>query len=244
MEIRKIKNSLDNNTLLKYFSKDQLIKEDSLFENEFYYLSGFEYFDPYVGSLTTDTYVQKMMRLFKNVSNVIDSYSIPSNYYEDGTFWKSTFLTLYREELNNNYPAIIRDETTFNNVIGKKWGWENYIFKAILVKKYLPYAENFFTKEEFYETVAENIDVFNYLVKGPIFRNDKFIVKILKIIKDEDLVSLSKRKIQNRPDLGSDERIGRRAIYEMNKIYPIIMVHNLEIDQLKEIYIKSIRKYT
>ena len=243
MKIRKLSNSIDNNTLLRYFSYGNLISEDSLFENETFFVNGFEYFDPYVGSLNNEAYFQKMIRLFTNVSNVIDKYSIPSNYYEDGSFWKSIFLTQYREELNNTYPSIIRDESTFSNVIGKKWGWENYIFKAILVKKLLLNSQRYFTTTELYETVAENIDVFNYLIKTPIFRNNEFILKILRIIKDENLSNISKRRILNRPDLGNDERVGRRAIYEMNKIYPIIFIHNLEVDQLKKIYIKAINKY-
>lgn len=243
MEIKKIKNSVDNSTLFNLFINGTIHSDLSLFENDSYYISGFEYFDPYVGSLSNAAYLEKMIRLFKNVSRMIDDFSIPSTYYEDGSFWKSIFLTLYREELKNNYPSIIKDENTFTNVIVKKWGWENYIFKAILVKKYMAQSQKYFTADEFFETVAENIDVFNYLIKTPIFRNGEFIVKILKIIKDENLSSISKSRILNRPDLGGDERVGRRAIYEMNKIYPIIFIHSLEIDKLREIYLKSIQKY-
>ena len=46
-----------------------------------------------------------------------------------------------------------------------------------------------------------------------------------------------KKKIKDRPDLGKDERYGRRVIFELNKNYPIIMAPFLKKADLKvEIY--------
>lgn len=243
MEIRKLKN-LDNKSLLDYFKNTNRDDKDNFFDGEQYLIKDFQFFDPYIGSLSNDESSQKISYLFSNVSRLIETNDIPMSYLEDPMFWKSVFITEYRDELLSIYPKLNKEETVFNNVIGKRWGWENYIFKAIIVHKFTPTALNYFkTREEFYRVVSENLDVFNYLIKGPIFRNGDFITKILKIITDKDLSKLSKKKIINRPDLGLDERFGRRAIYEMNKKYPILLVHKFDINQLSDLYIKSINKY-
>ena len=53
-----------------------------------------------------------------------------------------------------------------------------------------------------------------------ILRFDKFLLNILDIIDELDLSKVMKAKIKDRPDLGKDERIGRRVIFEFNKSYP------------------------
>lgn len=51
------------------------------------------------------------------------------------------------------------------------------------------------------------------------------------------MVNTLKLKIKDRPDLGNDERYGRRVIFELNKNYPVVMAPFLEVDDLrKEIY--------
>ncbi|GGE54719.1 hypothetical protein [Priestia taiwanensis] len=52
-----------------------------------------------------------------------------------------------------------------------------------------------------------------------------------------------KAKITNRDDLGKDERIGRRVIFEFNKSYPIIMSLMLEKEDLKELFVQYLGYY-
>ena len=62
--------------------------------------------------------------------------------------------------------------------------------------------------------------MFNYIIKYEIFRNGQFLINIMDVIEETGLSSVLKAKIKNRPDLGKDERYGRRVLFEMNKGSP------------------------
>ena len=68
-------------------------------------------------------------------------------------------------------------------------------------------------------------------------------MNILTIVDEEDLSGLLKAKIKDRPDLGSDERYGRRVVYELNKNYPSVMYPLLPKDELRNEIKKALRKY-
>ena len=90
----------------------------------------------------------------------------------------------------------------------------------------------------------DNLDLYNYILKSEIFRNEKFLINILEIIDEDDRLSpVLKAKIKDRPDLGKDERYGRRVIFEFNKSYPIIMSPTMEKDELKELFMKYLGYY-
>ena len=52
-----------------------------------------------------------------------------------------------------------------------------------------------------------------------------------------------KAKIKNRPDLGKDERYGRRVLFEMNKAYPVVMSPMLDKDTLKAYFLEFLSYY-
>lgn len=91
--------------------------------------------------------------------------------------------------------------------------------------------------------IVENLDVFNYMIKYEVFRNDKFIINVLDIINDNDLAKVLKFKIKDRPDLGKDERYGRRVLFEFNKVYPIVMSPMLDKEELEVLFIKYLGYY-
>ena len=93
------------------------------------------------------------------------------------------------------------------------------------------YNEN---RKKYYNLIVENLDVYNYMIKYEVFRNDKFRINVLDIINDRGLAKILKAKIKDRPDLGKDERYGRRVLFEFNKAYPIVMSPMLEKDELEE----------
>ena len=66
---------------------------------------------------------------------------------------------------------------------------------------------------------------------------------MLDIINDNNLSSILKAKIKDRPDLGKDERYGRRVLFEFNKAYPIVMSPMLEKDELEELFIEYLGYY-
>lgn len=69
------------------------------------------------------------------------------------------------------------------------------------------------------------------------------MINVLDIIHDRRLGKNLKSKIKNRDDLGKDERVGRRVIFEFNKSYPIIMSPMLEKEELEVLFLKYLSLY-
>ena len=86
-------------------------------------------------------------------------------------------------------------------------------------------------------------EIFNYIIKYPIFRNAEFTVKILTIIDELDISKIMKAYIPDRPDLGKDPRYGRQVIYELNKNYPIVMAPMMDKEELKVEVLKALSYY-
>ena len=92
--------------------------------------------------------------------------------------------------------------------------------------------------------ILDNLDLYNYIIKYRIFRNDIFLINVLKIIDEhKDLSSILKAKIKNRDDLGNDERYGRRVIFELNKNYPVMMSPMMEYEDFKNEFLVQLKKY-
>ena len=81
------------------------------------------------------------------------------------------------------------------------------------------------------------------MIKYEVFRNDKFIINVLDIINDNDLTKVLKAKIKDRPDLGKDERYGRRVLFEFNKSYPVVMSPMISKDELEVLFMEYLGYY-
>ena len=142
------------------------------------------------------------------------------------------------------YPQVGESIKDFHNIVVKKFDLENYIYKCILAAQYVKdNTDNEDDRKKYYNLIVENLDVYNYMIKYEVFRNDKFIINVLDIINYNNLSSILKAKIKDRPDLGKDERYGRRVLFEFNKAYPIVMSPMLEKDELEELFIEYLGYY-
>ncbi|WP_285398458.1 hypothetical protein [Lysinibacillus sp. fls2-241-R2A-57] len=65
----------------------------------------------------------------------------------------------------------------------------------------------------------------------------------MTVIYNLEISELLKGKITDRPDLGKDERYGRRVIFELNKAYPVLMSPLLDIEALQEEFLKALSNY-
>lgn len=112
----------------------------------------------------------------------------------------------------------------FCNIVFKGFDWENYIYKCVLAVEYIEDATELpLSNDQYYELIVDNLNIFNYIIKYSIFRNGEFLLKILTVIHNLGISEVLKGKIKDRPDLGKDERYGRRVIFELNKSYPVLM---------------------
>ena len=125
----------------------------------------------------------------------------------------------------------------------KPFDWESYIYRCVLATQYVVDNISPNEREKYYQLIVDNLDLFNYIMKYTIFRNDQFLINILKIIDEHNLSKIMKAKINDRPDLGPDERIGRRVIFEFNKSYPIIMSPMLSKEELEPLFMEYLGYY-
>ena len=185
--------------------------------------------------------------LFVEAINIISNHYLDMDreYSLDGQFWHSLLLLKKRDYILEKYPAVKESESNFKNVVVKKFDWENYIYKCVLAAQYVNDNVDDLDKREFYyNLIANNLDVYNYIIKYEIFRNDKFLLNVLDIIYDNDLSEILKAKIKDRPDLGKDERVGRRVIFELNKSYPVVLALTLDKNELEVLFLENLKKYT
>jgi hypothetical protein len=242
VEIRLLEKGYKNNEqFYKDFLDDQIQFKEEYFSNEVVHLDKTPDFPIYIAQ---GSEVERK-ELFLEAFRVLTDYYLDTDrdVHLNELFWHSLLITK-REYLLENYPKIIEGINHFNNIVLKKFDWENYIYKCVLGAQYI---NDFVTdpeqRERCYSLLVDNLDIYNYIIKYEIFRNDRFLINILDIIDELDFSKVLKSKIKDRDDLGKDERVGRRVIFEFNKSYPVIMSPMLEKEELKPIFLKYLSYY-
>mgnify|MGYP000296986592 CR=1 FL=1 len=158
-------------------------------------------------------------------------------------FWDSQYFTILRDYILTEYPKIKKKFDNFKNVVIKEFDWENYVFKLLILIENLYDYRDQSSHLKYLDIVLENYDLFNYIIKYSLTRNGEFLLTILDIVEEENLSKILKAKIPNRPDLGRDERYGRRVIYEFNKNYPVLMFPNMDKEQIKRYFQEYLSMY-
>lgn len=228
--------------LFQAFVDGTILTDETLFSDEVIEIPEAPDFPIYMGRGSEEERKVAFLQAFEVIR---DSYAqLEREVSFDERFWHSFLVTEKRSFIIENYPDAIESVSKFKNIVLKKFDWENYIYKCLVAVEYIEESTDLvLSKEQYYELIVDNLDVYNYIIKYPVFRNDAFLIKILTIIHELDISSIMKSKIKERPDLGKDERYGRRVIFEMNKSYPIMMAPLMDIETLKEECIKALALY-
>lgn len=241
MKIRLLKEGYKKDELLYTAFKNGDVLED-LFSEEIVEIEEAPDFPIYMGK---GSEVQKKADFLAAFHTIANSYvNLDRDIHFDERFWHSLLITKKRDYIITNYPQVLDSYREFSNIVIKSFDWENYIYKCILAVEYIEDATDLpLTKEQYYELIVDNLDIFNYIIKYSIFRNGNFLLKILTVIHNLGISELLKGKITDRPDLGKDERYGRRVIFELNKSYPVLMSPLLNIGDLQEEFLKALGNY-
>lgn len=243
MEIRLLKNGYKKSErFYNDFLEDQIRSNDDYFSGDVVYIDEAPDFPIYMGRGSES----EKKELFIEAVNVISKYYLKTDrdVHFEGGFWYSLFTVYKRDYLLEKYPEIKDSLSKFNNIVLKDFGWENYIYKCVLAAQYV--NDNVEDSEErlrYYNLIFDNLDLYNYIIKSEVFRNEKFLLNILDIIDEWDLSKVMKAKIKDRPDLGKDERVGRRVIFEFNKSYPVVLSPMLDKESLKEPFLEYLSYY-
>lgn len=198
-------------------------------------------FPIYLGRCGEEEKKRKFLELIKIMQE--NFINLDRDIYMQERFWHSYLCLHKREYIIANYPQVLESEKNFRNIVIKNFDWENYIYKSILVAQYVKDYVPEEQREKYYHSVIDNMDVFNYIIKYEIFRNGQFLINVLSIIEENHLSRILKGKIKDRPELGKDERYGRRVIFELNKSYPQVMAPMLGKEQLEKYFLEFLGYY-
>lgn len=243
VEVRLLKNGYKKNeNFYNDFLNDRIKENEDYFTNEVYYLPEIPDFPIYMKISNEEERNNEFMKAFEIIAQ---SYiNLNREIYFDEIFWHSLLCTYKRDYLLKKYPQIQHEQKNFENIVIKKFDWENYIYKCILAVQYvIDRTKSEEQRKRYFKLIVDNLDLYNYIIKYSIFRNDNFLLNVLDIIDECNLSSILKAKIKGRPDLGKDQRYGRRVIFEFNKSYPVVMAPMLEKDELKEMFLKYLGYY-
>lgn len=238
MEIKLFKEEFfKKSTLYPFFIGEQIDEEH--FSNKIIEISSAPYFPIYLGRSH-----QSKERFIEACQTIQKHYlSLDREVLLNRTFWYTLLLTEFKEDILNDYPELIESDKEFKNIVLKKFDWENYIYKAILTAQYVTQIKPEDEWDFYYAWVYENLDIFNYMIKYEVFRNSNFILAILDLTRELEVSDIMKKKIRHLELPGSDERVGRRVIYEFNKSYPVLLSPMLTKEELKPYFIDYLKMY-
>ncbi|RUL51327.1 hypothetical protein [Lysinibacillus antri] len=242
MKIRLLKEGYKKDELLYTAFKNGEVIDDLFFSEEIVEIEEAPDFPIYMGK---GSEIQKKADFLDAFQAIASSYvNLDRDIHFNERFWHSLLITKKRDYIIEKYPQVLESYREFGNIVIKSFDWENYIYKCILAVEYIVDArELVLSKDQYYELIVDNLDIYNYIIKYSIFRNGEFLVKILLVIHNLGIGELLKAKITDRPDLGKDERYGRRVIFELNKAYPVLMSPLLDIEALQEEFLKALSNY-
>ncbi|WP_080871982.1 hypothetical protein [Oceanobacillus timonensis] len=236
-------NYLKSQSLYEDFVNDRIDENAEYFSDQEKFIEEAPDFPVYMGNKEKKGSKEG---LFREAVITLKKYYIQTDreIHLNGLFWHSLLVSKKRDYLIKQYPIILEDQKEFYNIVLKKFDWENYIYKCVLAAEYIENAEIKDQEiDKYIHLIYSNLDMYNYIIKYSIFRNADFVVKLLKIIDEENLSKIMKEKIKHRPDLGKDERYGRRVIFELNKNYPVIMSPFLDKEELKQEVFAALHMY-
>lgn len=241
MEIKLLEENYDKRKVYEDFVSGEISLKSEYVSEDFVIISSDKDFPIYLSR------EHNSLENFKEAIQTLktDYIDTARDIHMNRRFWHSLFVLYKRDYIVQKYPEVLISQKNFENIVLKKFDWENYVYKCTLAAEYMQRAkfENKEQEEEFIKIIYNNLDIYNYIIKYNIFRNAEFILNFLTVINDEGLGDIMKKRIPYREDLGKDERYGRRVIFELNKKYPIVMVPFLDKNELKEEILDALALY-
>lgn len=243
MEIKILKKEyLKSEKAYHDFIKGELIALENFTSDNPIEIGDYENFSIYLNEESFQKREESYLKAFKIVGKIINKLNRDAQM--NGEFWYSYLLTEKRVFILETYPQVRNSEKVFRNIVLKKFDWENYIYKLILGAQYImERIKNEKEQEYYFRLIANNLDVYNYIIKYEIFRNDEFLLNVLKIIDKNKLSEICKKRIPASDGLGKDERYGRRVIFELNKSYPMVLSPMMTAEELEPIFLENLNKY-
>lgn len=243
MVIKLLKPGYKNNEeFYQAFLSGDLLNHNEYFSDEVLNIEEVPDFPIYMGKGTQKKKREDFLEAFETISEFY--LDTDRDIHLDELFWHSLLTGYKRDYIIDKYPQVKNGIKDFNNIVIKQFDWENYIYKCVLGAQYInDYVDDRNERERYYNLIIGNLDIYNYMIKSEVFRNDKFLLNILDIIEEHNLSEILKGRVKGRDDLGKDERVGRRVIFEFDKAYPVILSPMMEKEELEELFFEYLKLY-
>lgn len=232
----------NDESLYNDFIENNIYMDNDYFSKETVLVKEMPNFPIYINTRSSEVREKQFTIAFDVLSR---SYlDLEGDLLFDEKFWHTYLIIFKRDYIIENYPQVADSYRDFKNIVIKNFDWENYIYKCVFGANYInDNIESKAERQRYFSLIIKNLDIYNYIIKYPILRNEKFLINVLDIIEELDLSEVLKEKIKGREDLGDDERYGRRVIFELNKSYPVIMSPLLDKEELKGYFLEYLGYY-
>lgn len=212
------------------------IKNEVNYTDYEYEVESIEPFPIYINQSDDDIRFNKMLESFTIMKRLY--ISLDQDVLMSHNFWLSLFLNHFTDYLFIEYPKLRSSKNAFEQILLKQFDWENYIFKMVLITQYICDNIPEIEQPKMIKAFSDNMDILNYCLKYRLFRNDIFIINIIKVIQNNGLSKILKKKMVQIEGYGKDERYGRRVILELNKRYPVSLIHVFEFEEFEVTFLQ------
>ncbi len=185
MEIKLLKEGYkQNEELVKDFLTNNIDFTADYFSNEHITLDRAPDFPIYMAK---GAFIDRNNDFYEAVRVIQDAYiDLPREIHMSEIFWHSLLMTK-QQYIFEKYGDYLNSEADFKNIVLKDFDWENYIYKSIFIAEYV---QDFATEGEYSEDylinlILDNLDMYNYILKYPLFRNSQFIIKYMENFTEE-----------------------------------------------------------
>lgn len=115
--------------------------------------------------------------LFRNLVQIMMDYfvDLKQEIFLDQNFWRSYISTKLRNSTIRNHPQIRENFDNFRIIVLRALDWENYLYKAAIYGSILrDRLADANERDQYIDLIHENMDLFNYILKKRVFRNDVY----------------------------------------------------------------------
>ena len=133
MEIKLLSENYNSDELYKDFKNDTINLNADYVSDQSVYIPDAPDFPIYFAKH------HKSIKDFRDAIEILQSDYIHTDrdIHLNKNFWHS-LLTLYKRDfIVNNYPEVLESQKYFENIVLKKFDWENYIYKCVLAAEYI-----------------------------------------------------------------------------------------------------------
>ena len=212
------------------------LEEEGYFSNQKVEIPDVEEFIFYIGSGRQEERKEIFKKLIKLMMHSF--VDMKQEVFLSQNFWLSYISSKLRTSVIKNHPKIQESFSEFKLIVLRDLDWENYLYRAAIYGSILhDRVADSEELDEYIDVINENMDVFNYILKKRVFRNDQFIFNMLQLLRRYTGTELIQfLKFRDQTVMGRDVSPGRLLLTEMNTAYPTVLFPMLDYESFEDLF--------